>query len=144
MDRFYEGNFFLNPLNILIMKNLGEQGPDWWIWPLCICLTIIIQEFTSKFLSKFGIRDPLNFANMSKWNSKTRPTCLQILVESKVLILAPSNIAKNDARDFHFIRHEFTSNFFLQIWDQGSIEFCQWVIMVFRNASDPSSNPCRI
>ena len=34
-------------------------------------MKVIIHEFTSKFFSKFGIRDPLNLANWSKWYSET-------------------------------------------------------------------------
>ena len=54
---------------------------------------IYIDEFNSNFFSKVGIRDPLNFANGSKWYSETRQTGLQILVKSKLLVLAPSNMA---------------------------------------------------
>ena len=53
----------------------------------------MIHESTSNFFSKFWIRDPLNFDDGSKWYSEMRRTGLQIFVESKLLVLAPSNKA---------------------------------------------------
>ena len=54
---------------------------------------LLMHEFTSDFFSEFGIRDQLNLVNRSKWYFETRGTGLQILVKSKLLVLAPSNMA---------------------------------------------------
>ena len=45
------------------------------------------------FSPNFWAKHQMNFENRLKWFFETPRTGLQILVESKLLVLAPSNIA---------------------------------------------------
>ena len=47
----------------------------------------------NNFFPKFGVRGALNFDNSPKSYSETRQTGIKIIVESKLLVLAPSNTA---------------------------------------------------
>ena len=98
-------------LQILVESKLLVLAPSNKSWNNAQDFYFMIHEFTSKFFSKFGIRDPLNFDDGSKLYSETRQTGLQILIESKLFVLAPSNTALNSAQDFYLMIHEFSSNF---------------------------------
>ena len=49
------------------------------------------------FFPKFGVRGALNFENGPKGYFENAPECIKLFVEFKLLVLAPSNMAKNDA-----------------------------------------------
>ena len=79
-----------------------------------------------KFSPNFWDKHQMNFENRLKWFFETPRTGLQILVESKLLVLALSNMAQNDAREFYFIIHEFTSNFFSKFGIRDPLSFANW------------------
>ena len=54
----------------------------------------------------------MSFENRLKWFLETPRTGVQILVESKLLVLATSNMAYDDAQDFYFMTHEHSEEFF--------------------------------
>ena len=64
------------------------------------------------FSANFWARYQMNFKNRLKWFIKTPRTGLQILAESKLLMLALSNMTKKDSQDY-FMTYEFTKIFFI-------------------------------
>ena len=59
------------------------------------------QDFTSQVFFKFGIRDPLNFDDGSKWSCEISSTGLQILVDCELSLLAPSKRLKMMPRNLN-------------------------------------------
>ena len=53
----------------------------------------MVYEVFNNFFPKFGVGDALNFDNGPKSYSETHQTGVKILVESKILVLTPSNMA---------------------------------------------------